>query len=60
MSDASDANDAESVGSDIPAKPIEDTKAAEKQVNGELQEKVEEELEAKGDEEEASAEDEGV
>jgi hypothetical protein len=56
----SDAGDAESDGSEIPAQPIEDTKAAEEQVNGELQDKVEEESEAKEDDEAASAEDEGV
>lgn len=55
-----DAGDAESVGSDIPAKPIEDTTAPEEQVNGELQEKVEEEIEAKEDDTEASVEEEGV
>lgn len=53
-------SDAESVGGDIPAQPIEDTGAAEEQVNGELQEKVEEESEAKEDDEEAAQEDDGM
>ncbi|KAF7504389.1 hypothetical protein GJ744_002255 [Endocarpon pusillum] len=51
-------SDDESVGSDIPAKAVEDTKAAEEQVNGELQEKVEEENDAKDDETEASIDEE--
>lgn len=53
----------ESNGSDIPAKPIEDTKAVDEQVNGELQDKVEEESEVKDDAEEteeAAGEDDGV
>jgi hypothetical protein len=56
----SDAGDVESGGSEIPAQTIEDTKAAEEQVNGELQDKVEEESEAKDDDDAASTEDEGV
>lgn len=62
-----EVSDAESVGSDIPAKPIEDTKAPEEQVNGELKDKVKEESAMKNDDddedenEEGSAdEDEGV
>lgn len=40
---------------------MEDTKAVEKQVNGELQDRVEEEVGAKDDEEdEATGDDEGV
>ena len=49
----------ESFGSDIPAKPIEDTQAPDEQVNGELQEKVEE-TEPKEDDEDASEQEEGV
>lgn len=55
-----DPSDEESVGSDIPARPVEDTKAAEEQVNGELQDKVEEENDAKDDETEASGNEDGV
>jgi hypothetical protein len=55
-----DLSDVESNGSDIPAKPIEDTKAAEEQVNGELQDKVEAESEANHDDEEGSVEEDGV
>ena len=50
----------ESSGSDIPAKPIEETKAAEKQVNGELQERADEEAEEKDDDEGSSEEEDGV
>ena len=53
------------MGSDIPAKPIEDTDAPEEQVNGELKDKVEEESETKdndedNDEEGSADEDDGV
>jgi hypothetical protein len=51
-------SDADSVGGDIPARQIEETKADEEQVNGELQDKVEEESEAKEEDEEASEEEE--
>ncbi|KAL9626719.1 MAG: hypothetical protein Q9164_007809, partial [Protoblastenia rupestris] len=53
-------SDEESVGSDIPARPIEDTKAVEEQVNGELQDKVEEEGDANEDSEAASTVDDDV
>lgn len=58
------SDESESIGSDIPAQPIEDTKAPDEQVNGELQEKVEEEAEPNEDdgegEGEASEQEEGV
>jgi hypothetical protein len=40
----------ESTGGDIPARPIEDTAASEEQVNGELQDNIEEGADANGDE----------
>jgi hypothetical protein len=52
-----DMSDADSVGGDIPARPIEGTKADEEQVNGELQDKFEESG-AKEEDEEASEEEE--
>lgn len=55
-----DVSDAESNGGDIPANAIEDTKAVEEQVNGELQERVEEEVEATNEDDEDSVEEEGV
>lgn len=52
-------SDAESEGSEIPANPVEEAKAVEEQVNGELQDKLEEEDEVKdGDDDAAEDEDE--
>jgi hypothetical protein len=48
-SEAGDATDAESAGGDIPARPVEDTTAPEEQVNGELQDNIEEGADANED-----------
>lgn len=46
IEDAEEQSGVESEGGEISARPIEDTQASEEQVNGELQDKVEEEDEA--------------
>jgi hypothetical protein len=57
---AEDVSDMESDGGEIPSKAIEDTKAPEEQVNGELKERVEEETEEKEDDEGESNAEEGM